>query len=158
MFNEVIAAIVVPSGVIFGSLATALLATGGLDQDERIFGVSISAVRELGSFGLIVVAVLGGLWIIKKGLEFAVPKFIEFLEATTSKFLLEQKTMREGFASEMKEERSLREKSLTDFREMLSAHRSSLGEKMDGVREAVEDGNKISEELVIQLKGRPCQK
>lgn len=156
MLNEITCQ-VVKSCLVTGVGIFGFLATTADIQDERIFGVSVGVVRELGSFGLIVVLVLGVLWLFKKAVEIAVPKMVEFLEKTSSNFLGELEKTREGHAAEMVAERAAREKSVDAFREMLQAHKSDLGNKLDAIRETTAAGNTISEKLVTELETRPCQ-
>jgi hypothetical protein len=115
--------------------------------DERLFGVSVSTIRELGSFGLVAVFVLGILWAIKAIL----PKLLEFLATTKDGFLNELKETRTGHAEELRQERISREAQTEAFREMLRAHR---GETVAAIKEQTG----YVADLVKELKGRPCQK
>ena len=114
--------------------------------DERLFGVSVATIRELGSFGLVAVFVLGILWAIKAIL----PKLLEFLAQTKDGFLTELKETRTGHAEELRQERISREAQTEAFREMLRAHR---GETVAAIKEQTG----YVADLVKELKGRPCQ-
>jgi len=99
-------------------------------------------VREFGSFGVLVAFSL----LVILGLRAMVPKMFDLFVGTI-----------DAFKQEMKEERLAREKSVNDFREMLSSHKSDLGGKLIEVRQAIEDGNDINQSLVSELQKRPCQ-
>lgn len=148
---------IIKSCIVTGVGVFGFLATTADIQDERIFGISVGVVRELGSFGLIVVLVLGVLWLFKKAVEIAVPKLVEFLEKTSTNFLAELEKTREGHAAEMMAERAAREKSVDAFREMLQSHKHDLGIKLDAIRETSAAGNTLTEKLVTELETRPCQ-
>ena len=96
----------------------------------------VTGIERRGSFFLIAVFVLAILW----GLGKLVPQILAGLEKTKDQFLCE-----------LKDERASREKSVEAFREMLGSHKADLGEKLD-------EGNRLTRELVAELKSRPCQK
>lgn len=153
------ATLVAMSGI--GSLT---LIADAQSVDERIFGISVGVIRELGSFGLIACLVLGALWLIKKAVESAVPALVRFLENVTTSFLEELKKTREEHTSSLREERAARERLIVDFREMLQSHKGDIGKKMDGVKasidcvkESIDEGNDIVSSLVTELSQRPCQ-
>lgn len=150
--TQIVKAVLVTGMGVFGFLAT----TDGI-QDEKLFGISVGVIRELGSFGLIVVLVLGVLWLFKKAVEIAVPKFVQFLEKTTETFLAELEKTREGHAAEMVAERAARERSVDALREMLAAHKHDLGVNIDKLRETAAAGNELTEQMIQELHERPCQ-
>jgi hypothetical protein len=152
-------ALVVAAGI--GSIS--LVATG--IPEEHLFGVSVSTIRELGSFGLVAVFVLGVLWMIK-GLA---PKALDFLKDAKDGFLNELSAIRATHAEEMKQarvanaqelaqERASREAQVDAFREMMSAHRTTMEAQFSALKQINEDGNKAINSLVEELKERPCQK
>jgi len=118
-----------------------LVATGAVG-DEELFGISVNTIRELGSFGLVALFVLGVLWLFKA----MVPKILGLVESTIASFL-----------EELKLERLAREQSVRDFQAMLNTHRNDLGAKLDTTNKSLEDGNKIMSDLVEALSERPCQ-
>lgn len=115
--------------------------------DEHLFGISITTIRELGSFGLVAVFVLGILWAIKAIL----PKLLGFLAETKDGFLAELKETRMAHSEELKLERLSRETQTNAFREMLQAHR---GETVAAIKEQTG----YIADLVKEIKHRPCQK
>jgi hypothetical protein len=133
----------IESIILTGSgLGTLMMATAEI-ADERIFGISIQTVRELGSFGLIALLVLSTIL----GAKALIPMACKFFDDT-----------RKGFMDELKLEREMREKNMDAFRDMLSSHKGDLGAKMGEVKVAIEEGNRITKDLVTEMKSRPCQK
>ena len=128
--------------VTAGTLWSWSVATAGIG-DEQLFGMSVNTIRELGSFGLIAVFVLGVLWLCWK----AIPVLIAMLERT-----------KDQFVAEIKEERIARERSVEAFRDMLKSHKSDLGDKMDSIKDSIDEGNDIVSSLVTELSQRPCQR
>jgi len=126
----------------------------GSATDEHLFGISVATIRELGSFGLVALFVLGILWSIKAML----PKVLDFLADTKNGFLEELKTTRESNSLEQAAERASREKQIDAFREMMQAHKASMEAQLSALKEVNEHGNSAIRELVAELKGRPCQK
>jgi len=141
-------ALVVAAGISgIGFAATAA-------TDEHLFGVSVATIRELGSFGLVAIFVLGILWCIKAML----PKVLDFLSETKNGFLEELKTTRESNLLEQAAERHSREKQIDAFREMMQSHKSSMEAQFLALKEVNQNGNQAIHDLVAELKGRPCQK
>ena len=110
-----------------------------------VFGLSIASItndpttwvpglERLGSFLLIAVFVIA----VVVGLAKLIPAILAIAERTKDQFIVE-----------LKEERISREKGVEAMREMLAAHKNDLGAKLD-------EGNRITRDLVDQLRGRPC--
>lgn len=131
MFDELISAAIKGATITASGIGGLFIATADV-TDDRIFGVSITAIRDIGSFGLVTIFVLGILW----GIRMIVPALAQFLRET-----------RDGFMQELKSERELRERNTIE-----------IGGKLSEVKAAIDTGNKLTGELVEQLKGRPCQK
>lgn len=139
LFCQAVKSAVVTAGGISGMFIVA----DSMPADEKLFGLSVNTIRELGSFGLVAVFVLGVLWLCWK----ALPVLITMLERT-----------KDQFVAEIKEERIAREKSVDAFREMLKSHKGDLGDKMDRIKESIDEGNDIVSSLVTEISQRPCQK
>jgi urocanate hydratase len=133
--------------------------------DECLLGVRVETIRELGSFGLVAIFVLGILWAIKG----AAPKALDFLKDAKDGFLSELSAIRTTHAEEMTQarianaqelaqERASREAQVDAFREMMSAHRTAMEAQFSALKQINEDGNKAINSLVEELKERPCQK
>ena len=120
-------------------LVGTILLTG--ESESSLFGINITSLRELGSFGLIAVFVL----VILLGIRQLAPAFLKFLTDTKNEFL-----------GELKAERAAREKSTDDFRQMLSSHKHDIREKLDEVKKEIGEGNNLTRELVDRLKKSPC--
>lgn len=131
MFDELISTAIKGATVTASGVGGLFLATADI-ADDRIFGVSITAIRDIGSFGLVTIFVLGILWGIRAG----VPAFLQFLRET-----------RDGFFAELKNERDLRERNAID-----------ISAKLNDVKSSIDTGNKLTSDLVNELKHRPCQK
>jgi hypothetical protein len=132
MFDHIFSSGLKLVGIIGAGLAGVTLSESAHNDQSLL----VTGIERMGSFFLIAVFVLAILW----GLGKLVPQILSGLEKTKDQFL-----------SELKEERASREKSVDAFREMLGSHKNDLGEKLD-------EGNKLTRELVAELKGRPCQK
>jgi hypothetical protein len=132
MFDHIFSNGVKLVGIVGAGLAGVTISESA-HSDQSLL---VTGIERMGSFALIAVFVLAILW----GLGKLVPQILAGLEKTKDQFL-----------SELKEERASREKSVEAFREMLGAHKNDLGEKLD-------EGNRITRELVAELKCRPCQK
>jgi hypothetical protein len=122
--------------------------------DECLLGVRVETIRELGSFGLVAVFVLGILWAIKG----AAPKALDFLKDCKDGFLCELAATRKEHAAELANERASREAQVNAIREMMSAHRTAMEAQFSALKQINEDGNKAINSLVEELKERPCQK
>ena len=110
------------------------LAAANLSGDPN-FDKWIVAVREMTSFAIIGILVLGAAFLIYK----IIPVVAEFLSNLTERHL-----------EELQKEREARERSLVDFREMLHAHSEKVSEKIDDQTNALKD-------LCKEVSGRPCQ-
>jgi len=131
------------AAVTMTGITSIFLAT--IPTDAAQIDVWLKALREFGSFALIVAFVGGCIW----GAQKMVPKSLEFL----TNFLT---TTRDGFLNELRLEREARERSVTDFREMLGAHKSDLKLKLDEVKEVLQEGNGYVQQLAEAMEGRPC--
>jgi hypothetical protein len=98
--------------------------------------ILVQGIERMGSFALVAIFVLAVLW----GLSRMIPPFLAGIEKAKDQFL-----------AELREERKAREGMTDAFRDMLSAHKNELGAKLD-------EGNRITRELVHELRARPCQK
>lgn len=148
-----------------GGVAQASLLAVATSADENFnLGPWVAAVREFGSFGIIILIFLGLGWLLKK----YVPVILEQQEKRYNAFLTELAMTRTTYDASLAAERQLREHSMAAFREMLSAHKADQGSKLVDVRSAVdagmeklsdgiEEGNRITQTLVNELKARPCQ-
>jgi len=106
-------------------------------------GTSVAdMVREFGSFGLIVVLVLGCLWVAKC----TAPLVLKSLTDT-----------RDLFLAEIREERLSREKSQDAFREMLQSHKRDTLAALERQTAMLEKQQLTFETLIESLEIRPCQ-
>jgi len=121
------------------------LATANLSGDPS-FDKWIVAVREMTSFAIIGILVLGAAFLIYK----IIPVVAEFLSNLTERHLEELQKEREAREVSSREDRAARERSLTDFREMLQAHSEKVAEKIDDQTDALKT-------LCKEVSGRPCQ-
>ena len=122
--------------------ASVYLPLAQLPTDDAHLGI----VREYGSFGLLIVFVLGFLWILK-GLA---PIISGMLQKSVDGFLGElaqQRTARE--AADIRHIQSI-EKFRDDFREMLSSHKTAIVDSINKQSDAME-------KLAEGLESRPCQ-
>ena len=122
------------TGVSGMSIGGIFLAAANLSGDPD-FDKWIVAVREMTSFAIIGILVLGAAFLIYK----IIPVVAEFLSNLTERHL-----------EELQKEREARERSLVDFREMLHAHSDKVAEKIE------EQTNQLKE-LCKEVSGRPCQ-
>jgi hypothetical protein len=122
------------TGVSGMSIGGVFLAAANLSGDPD-FDKYIVAVRELTSFAIIGILVLGAAFLIYK----IIPVVAEFLSNLTERHL-----------EELQKEREARERSLVDFREMLRAHSEKVAEKIDDQTDALKM-------LCKEVSGRPCQ-
>lgn len=143
--HEFYTAVLKAGGVTLAGVGSIFLAT--MPTDPGQIDMYLKALREFGSFALVVAFVGGCIW----GAQKLIPKTLEFV----STFLT---TTRDEFLNELKSERTMRESNMNAFREMLQSHKGDLGGKLDDVKTEITKGNVLVEDLVKALKTRPCQK
>lgn len=152
--------------VVAGGAAQFVILAAATSAEENLnLGPWVAGLRELGSFWLVAVILLGVGWFLKK----YVPIILEQQEKRYTSFFTTIEALRVSNETSLNAERVLREHSMDAFREMLASHKTDLGGKLDGIKDSnkaslgevtkqLEEGNKITENLVNELKSRPCQK
>jgi hypothetical protein len=122
------------TGVSGMSIGGVFFAAANLSGDPD-FDKWIVAIRELTSFAIIGILVLGAAYLLYQ----IVPIISKFLTDLTNRHL-----------DELRLEREARERSLVDFREMLHAHSDKVAEK-------IEEQTHTLQALCKEVSGRPCQ-
>lgn len=107
-----------------------LIGTNAVEVQEFSW---IKSIAELGSFGLVAFAAI---MLLVRG----VPLIVKHLDETNK-----------TWAAELAKERDYRERAKDDFRDMLSSHKGDITAKL-------EEGNKLTRDLISEIKSRPCQK